>query len=190
MKKWSKFAAILAVGAFLFTACEKDVVLNVPADATIDLGDTFDPMTGVTVEGAKLADVVVSSNPTFSNVKVDRYTFTYTVEGETATRNVFVQADKLAKTYQVTDVDDDGTSYTPYPVTVTRGTEFNQLRFNELWFDNVIVNGTVNGDVITIPTQTFGGTAVSGTGTYDGTTQKILSITYIIGGQGGTSTFN
>jgi len=189
MKNWLKFAAALMIGAFVFTACETEVTLTVPGDATIDLGDSFDPMEGVSVSGAKLDDVLVLENPQFSNVLVDHYVFSYSVEGETAQRNVYVQADKLARTYQVTDVDDDGTQYAPYPVIVTRGPEFNQLRFNELYFDNIIVNAVINGPVITIPQQTHQGVSIQGTGTYNGETQRILTINYTIDGVTGTSTF-
>lgn len=191
MKKLLKFTAALVIGAFVFTACQTDVTLTVPTtDATIDLGDDFDPKAGVTVDGAKLEDVQVLWNPAWNNELVDHYVASYSIEGETAQRNVYVRADKLAKTYQVTDVDEDGTQYTPYPVIVTRGTEFNELRFNELYFDDVIVNGVINGSVLTIPQQTFQGVSIQGTGTYDGATQKILTINYTIDGVAGTSTFD
>ncbi|MFN2394661.1 MAG: hypothetical protein ABR597_03135 [Bacteroidales bacterium] len=190
MKNWLKFTMVLAIGAFIFTACETDVTLTVPTtDVTIDLGDEFDPMDGVTVDGADIGDVQVLWNPAWSNVLVDYYVASYSVEGQTAQRDVYVQADKLAKTYQVSDEDNDGTQYNPYPVTVTRGPEFNELRFNELYFDNVIVNGVVNGSVLTIPQQTLEGVSIEGTGTYDGVAQKILTIDYIIDGVPGTSTF-
>lgn len=190
MKNWLKFTAALVIGAFIFTACETEVTLTVPGDATIDLGDDFDPKQGVTVDGAKLEDVQVLWNPAWNNELVDHYVASYSIEGETAQRNVYVRADKLTKTYQVTDVDDDGTQYTPYPVTVTRGTEFNELRFNELYFDDAIINAVINGSVITIPQQTFQGVSIQGTGTYDGAAHKILTINYIIDGVPGTSTFD
>ena len=191
MKNLLKFTVALVISAFIFTACETEVTLTVPtSDVTIDLGDDFDELDGVTVDGADIEDVQVLWNPAWNNELVDLYVASYSVEGETAQRNVYVRADKLAKTYQVTDVDDDGTQYTPYPVIVTRGTEFNELRFNELFFDDVIVNGVVNGSVITIPQQTFQGVSIQGTGTYDGAAQKILTIDYIIDGIAGTSTFD
>ncbi len=191
MKNWLKFTMTLVIGAFIFTACETEVTLTVPTtDVTIDLGDEFDPLNGVTVDGADIEDVQVLWNPAWSNVLVDHYVASYSVEGQTGQRNVYVQADKLAKTYQVTDVDNDGTQYTPYPVSVTRGPEFNELRFNELYFENIIVLGVINGPVLTIPQQTLQGVSIEGTGTYDGEAQKILTIDYIIDGVPGTSTFD
>lgn len=195
MKKLMKFSAALMFGALIFTACTpSETTLTVPADATIDLGDTFDPMTGVTVDGGDIDDVTVTWNPTFNANVVDKYVITYTISGESKTRNLFVRADKLAKSYSVTDVDSDGTTYNPYPVTVTRGTEYNELRFNELWYNDIIINGTISGTTLTIPSQTFtiegSQVVVSGTGTYDGANLKISTISYNLGGTTGTSTFN
>lgn len=195
MKKWLKFAAVIMVGALIFTACEKDVTLSVPGEAVIDLGDEFDPLAGVTVDGAKVEDVQVLWNPAWSNVLVNHYVATYQIEGETAQRDVYVRADKLARSYAVTEVDNAGT-YGPYPVIVTTGNAFNELRFNELFFDDIIVNATIDGEAMTIPTQSFfgGDVIINGTGTYNGSTQRVLSIDYTIDYFGedivGTATFN
>ncbi len=179
MKKWLKFAAVIMVGALIFTACEKDVTLSVPGEAVIDLGDEFDPLAGVTVDGAKVEDVQVLWNPAWSNVLVNHYVATYQIEGETAQRDVYVRADKLARNYAVTELDNTG-SFGPYPVVVTRGTEFNELRFNELFFDDIIVNAVIDGAAMTIPTQSFfsGNVTVNGTGSYNGDTQRVTSINY------------
>jgi len=194
MKNWLKFTAALVIGAFIFTACETEVTLTVPGDATIDLGDEFDPKEGVSVSGAKLDDVLVLENPQFSNVLVDHYVFSYSVEGETAQRNVYVRADKLTGSYGVTEVDNTGT-FGPYPLTVTRGPEFNEIRFNELFFDDIIVNAVINGAAITIPAQNYFGNTVTiqATGSYDGAGHKILQLDYtlLIDGEEvvGTATF-
>jgi len=181
MKNWLKFTAALIIGAFIFTACETEVTLTVPGDATIDLGDDFDPKAGVTVDGAKLEDVQVLWNPAWNNELVDLYVASYSVEGETAQRNVYVRADKLTGNYAVTEVDNTGT-FGPYPMNVTRGTEFNELRFNELFFDDIIVNGVINGAVITIPSQNFfsNNVTIQATGSYDGAGHKILELDYTI----------
>ncbi len=199
MKKLMKFAALLIVGAMVFTACEKDVVLNVPGDATIDLGDEFDALEGVSVDGANVEDVDVLWDPAWNEFEVNHYIASYEIEGETAQRNVYVQADKLGGNYAVTDEDDDGTTYNPYPVIVARGEEYNELRFNELFFNDIIVDAIVDGSVITIPQEGHivegENVSIQGTGTYDGENQKILTIDYEIGYPGedvitGTSTFN
>lgn len=191
MKNLMRFSAALMFGALIFTACTpSETTLTVPADATIDLGDDFDPMTGVTVDGGDIDDVTATWNPQFNKNLVDKYVITYAISGESKTRNLFVRADKLAKTYTVTDLDNNGTTYTPYPVSVSRGTEYNELNFNELWFDDVVIHGTITGNVLTIPSQTVSGVVVSGTGTYNGETQKILTITYNVDGTAGTSTFS
>jgi hypothetical protein len=195
-RNWLKFTAALFIGAMIFTSCDKEVTLTAPPDATIDLGDAFDEKAGLIVDGAKVEDVNVLWNPTFNNELVDHYVFTYTVEGVSDTRNVYVRADKLAKIYAVVDQVDGGDTYN-YPVTVSRGTEFNELRFNELFYPDIIVNGVVNGSVITIPAQNFYGGEVNiqGTGTYDGAAQKILQVTYTLKETGfsdltGTVTFD
>ncbi len=185
MKNWMKFAAVLLFSAFVFTSCQEDeVILSVPGDATIDLGTDFDPMAEVSVDGADIEDVVWTAVPAWNANEVNHYVFTYAVADQSVDRNVYVQVDELLGTYQVIDQDDDGTTYSPYPVIVTKGAEYNSLRFNELWYAGVIVNGEVNGSVITIPSQTVNavdGTAtVSGTGTYDGATGEILTINYNI----------
>jgi hypothetical protein len=195
-KNWLKLTAALFVGALIFTACETEVTLTAPPDATIDLGDNFDEKAGLIVDGANAEDVLVLWNPAFNNELVDHYVGTYTVEGVSDTRNVYVRADKLAKTYAVVDQVDGGDTYN-YPVIVSKGTEFNELRFNELFYDDIIVDGIVNGNVITIPSQNFYGGEVNiqGTGTYDGAAQKILQVTYTLKETGfpnltGTVTFN
>ncbi len=181
MKNWLKFTAALVIGAFIFTACETEVTLTVPGDATIDLGDDFDPKAGVTVDGAKLEDVNVFWNPAWNNELVDLYVASYSVEGETDQRNVYVRADKLTGSYGVTEVDNTGT-FGPYPLTVTRGPEYNEIRFNELFFDDIIVNAIINGAVITIPAQNYFGNTVTiqATGSYDGAGHKILKLDYTL----------
>jgi len=182
----------------LFTACEEDVTLDVPGAATIDLGEEFDPLDGVEVSGADLEDVDVLENPAFDNEVVNHYVFTYTVNGESATRDVYVQVDELTGTYQVTDEGDDGTTYGPYPVNVSKGNEYNELRFNEWLYDDIIVNANVIGEEIDIPEQNFivdgADITISGTGNYDGEAGVILELHYKDDWEGevleGTSTFD
>lgn len=182
------------LGAFIFTACETEVTLTVPGDATIDLGDDFDPKAGVTVDGAKLEDVNVLWNPAWNNELVDHYIASYTVEGESDQRNVYVRADKLTGNYAATEVDNTGT-FGPYPINVVRGPEFNEIRFNELFFDDIIINAVINGSVITIPAQNYfnNNVTIQATGSYDGAAHKILQLNYTMNYFGdeivGTATF-
>ncbi len=190
MKDLIKLLSIIMVGTFVFTACEKDVVLTVPGDATIDLGEEFDPMDGVKVDGADLDDVTVSWNPKFDNTLVNHYVATYSVNGESAQRNVYVRADKLAGTYVVNDVEPDWESG-EYTVTVVAVGEYNELRFDKWLYEEIsLITGVVNGDVITIPSQDFVvegfDVNVQGTGTYDGEAQKILQIEYTLEENGET----
>ncbi len=192
-----KFAAALVIGAFVFTACEDDdVILSAPADTTLDLGAEFNPMDGVSVDGMDIEDVTWNAVPEWNIYEVNHYVFTYTAGDQVADRNVFIQVDELLGIYEVTDEDDDGTSYEPYLVTVSKGSEYNTLRFSELFYPDIFINAEVNGGFITIPEQTFFDNTVTieGTGSYDGETRKILVINYNIVDNGetfvGTSTFD
>lgn len=196
MKNWLKFAAVLTLGAFLFTACSDDddddveIFLNVPADATLNLGADFDPMEGVSVQGTSIDNVEWVVNPEWNKHLVNHYVFTYVAGDKNAERNVYIQVDNLLGTYVVSDEDADGTTYTPYSVTVTKGNAYNKLRFNDLYYPDFIVNANVIGSVIEIPEQTHQNVTVEGTGTYDGENGVILTIDYIIDGVEGTSTFD
>jgi hypothetical protein len=183
MKKILTYTLTIFTVTLFFIACTDDnIVLNVPADATLNLGTEFDPMAGVTVDGAQLNDVAWLVNPAWNPNQVNHYVFTYTVEDVSEQRNVYVQVDNLLRTYQVTDRDQNGGAWGPYPVQVTKGPEFNTLRFNELYYDDIIVNATVEGPVITIPQQQFFNNQVTieGTGEYNGETGRITSINYTI----------
>jgi hypothetical protein len=185
MKKLINLSLLILAVTIVFNSCsgDDDVVLNVPGDVTLNLGaTTFDPMEGVTVSGARLNDVVWNAAPAWDPHKVNHYVFTYSVGGATEDRNVYIQVDNLVRTYQVTDRETGGGSFGPYPVQVTKGPEYNTLRFNELYYDDIVVNATVQGEVITIPEQQFFGNQVriSGTGTYDGEAARIRTINYTI----------
>ncbi len=199
MKNWLKFTAALVIGAFIFTACndeDPEIILTVPADATLDLGAEFDPMAGVTVDGTDISNVSWNAVPDWNIYEVNHYVFTYTAGDEMVDRNVYIQVDELLGIYEVTDEDDDGTTYAPYPVTVSKGAEFNTLRFNELYYPDILVNAEVNGSIITIPEQNYFDNTVTiqGTGSYNGETKEILIINYTIVDNGdtfvGTSTFD
>jgi hypothetical protein len=181
----NRFPYAIALFAFItfFASCsDDDVTLSVPGDVTLNLGADFDPMAGVEVDGARVADVVWTVTPVWNPYHVNHYVFTYTVEETTEERNVYVQVDNLLRTYQVTDEDENGTAWGPYPVQVTKGPAFNSLRLNELFYDDIIVNATVDGPVITIPQQRFFNNQVTieGTGEYDGEAGRITQITYTI----------
>ncbi len=194
MKAILKLFAVITVGAFLFTACEQDVTLSVPGDTTIDLGEDFDPKEGVDVSGADLEDVTVLWNPEFDNTVVNHYVASYTVNGETATRNIYVSADELAGSYVVVDEEDDWSS-DEYTVNVVSIGEYNELRFDQWLYEDIsLIEGRVEGEEVIIPNQeVYDDLFVEGTGTYDGAEQKILTIDYKIEDEGtvyeGTSTF-
>lgn len=186
MKNCLKFTAALLIGTFIFTACESEVTLTVPADITIQLGDNFDSMEGVKVDGAKLEDVVVLENPQFSNVHVNHYVFSYSVDGETAQRNVYVSSSLLAGSYSISDAIDSGGTET-YVMTVTQSSqEFNRLIISNFlgYGQNYQGQAIVEGASVTIPkftpTNWDPAESIEATGTYDGAAKKLLTLSYTI----------
>ena len=183
-KNWLKFAAALTIGAFIFTACESEVTLTAPADATIDLGEEFDEKAGLIVDGADVEDVSVLWNPAFNNELVDHYVGTYTVDGVSDQRNVYVRSNLLAGPYSVLDAVDGGGNLN-YNVTVTQSSqEFNRLLIDGFGDFNIQVYATINGSAITVPLQTptnwTGAESVQATGSYNGETKTLQSFTYTI----------
>ncbi len=188
MKKLFGIFAIAAISAVMFTSCEtEDPIITLVGDATIafDLGEDFtDP--GVTVENGKAEDVVVTFSPEYNKDKVDEYTATYTLGNATATRAVWVKSNLLAGTYGVSDAI-DGFGTIEYEVTVAqKAGEYNVIRITGFNDFNIVVEATINGDVITIPSQTpsnwnaGAGELVQGTGTYDGENKNLINFTYTI----------
>jgi hypothetical protein len=183
-RNWLKFTAALFIGAMIFTSCETEVTLTAPPDATIDLGETFDEKAGLIVDGAKVEDVNVLWNPAFNNELVDHYVFTYSVEGVSDTRNVYVRSNLLAGPYAVSDAVAGGPTLN-YNVTVTQSTqEFNRILIDGFNDFNIQVYATINGNAITIPVQTptnwTAAENVQGTGTYDGANKRLTSFTYTV----------
>lgn len=181
-----KFTITLLIGAtiFGFSGCQPEITVTAPPDATIDLGESFDPMAGLIVEGAKEEDVVLLWNPTFNNNLVNEYVATYVVEGVSDQRSVFVRSNLLAGPYRVSDVVTGGGTFT-YDVTVTQsGTAFNRILINGFADFDITVHADIVGNVITIPLQTptnwTATESVQGTGTYDGVNRRLTSFTYTI----------
>ncbi len=185
MKNWLKITAALVIGAFIFTACETEVTLSVPGDTTINLGDNFDPKDGVSVDGANLDDVQVLWNPAWNNELVDHYVASYSVDGETAQRNVYVSSSLLAGSYAVVD-EIDGDETITYNMTVNQSTEeFNKLLIpNFLGFENLQGQAIVEGTTVTVPRFTPSGwdptESIEATGTYNGATKRLLTFSYTI----------
>lgn len=185
MKNWLKITAALVIGAFIFTACETEVTLSVPGDTTINLGDNFDPKDGVSVDGADLEDVLVLWNPAWNNELVNHYVATYSVDGETAQRNVYVSSALLAGIYAVVD-EIDGDETITYNMTVAQSTEeFNKLLIsNFLGFPSLQGQAIVEGTTVTVPKFTPPGwepaESIEATGTYNGATKRLLTFSYTI----------
>lgn len=154
-------------------------LFQIPEDEVIDLGDDFDPWEGVVVQGADISDIQLTTLPEFSNSKVNSYEFIYTLNDLQLARIVKVSAIPLAGTYTVEDTDDDGTSYSPYTIQVTPGNTFDRLELNGWIFSDINVIAEVSGDHIHIPEQQFPDQlTISGSGTYCGAQQNILTINY------------
>jgi hypothetical protein len=188
MKKLFRIFAFVAISAFIFTSCEtEDAVITLVGDAVIafDLGEEFvDP--GVTVENGKVDDVTVTFSPQYDKFKVDEYVATYTLGNASAQRTVWVRSNDLAGTYSVSDAI-DGVGTLTYEVTVAqKAAEYNVLRITGFNDFNIVVEATINGNVITIPSQTpsnwnaAAGELVMGSGTYNGETEALVNFTYTI----------
>lgn len=205
MKKQILSVALLlaAVGMIFLSSCKKDdttaptITLLGDAAMTVQLGDVFtDP--GFTADddedGDITANVVVTNLPNTSQVNI--YEVTYTVEDEagntaSATRTVTVPSNRLAGTYQVTDIVTGGSAPGTYNYTATvtqSGVEYNKLIINNFggYGSPVNVNVTVSGANINIAAQTPAGLptvsmgSISGNGAYTvlGTIGKITTINY------------
>jgi hypothetical protein len=203
MKKqiFTTLSIAFIASSLVFTSCKKDD-LDAPtltllgADATIDLGDTYVDA-GATANDANDGNITTSitKTGTVDATKVGTYTLTYAVSdkaGNAATevkRTVKVKSDKLAGVYNVSDVVTGSTptsgngTYT-YSVTVSQSsTDYNKIILaGFMGIASASATATINGSVITVASQAVNGanpaTSVSGTGTYDGVTKKILSFQY------------
>lgn len=185
MKNLLKIIATLVVGLLVFTACEDDSTLNVPASTEIDLGEEFNPLDGVTVDDGDLEDVDYTWTDSLDNTIVGEYVITYDLNGTTMSRSVFVTAAALAGTYVVVD-EQPGFTSDEYDVNVIKANAYNELRLSGWLYTEYdgLLNAVVDGEVITIPSQdiTAEGSNINiqGTGSYNGATQKIIEIEYTI----------
>lgn len=193
----------LAALAFTFgvvlTSCTTDdttapvITLKGTATVTLDLGDTYTDA-GATANDDKDGDLttsIVTTNPVNTS-QVGTYTVKYNVTdaaGNAATevtRTVYVQSDKLAGAYNVVDVVTGSYPGTyNYSVTITQSsTDYNKILISNFggYGTAVTVYATINGSTITIPSQTPSGMTdsgtISGTGTYNGTSFAVTSMTY------------
>ncbi|HRY33478.1 MAG TPA: DUF5011 domain-containing protein [Bacteroidales bacterium] len=203
MKKSFVLVLVLAIasGLVFFSGCKKDdttapvITLIGGATVYIDLGQAWvDP--GFTAEddedGDITAQVVVTG--TVDNKVVNEYMITYTVADDagnetTIERKVYVRAELLKGTYDVTDVVTGANAGTyTYTVTIDPSSDYNKLLFKNFggFGATVTVSITISGTNVTIPSQSppgmppgFEGT-ITGFGTYDGNTKEIKNITYTV----------
>lgn len=189
MKNWIKFSSALLMVLVLFTACQDDAepeITVMPEDVTLQLGEEWDYMTGVSVENFELNDVVVSQAPTFNKHLVDHYAFTYAAGTATADRNVYVSSAALAGTYSVSDLEDGATSPFTYNLTVLQHvTDFNRLVIQGFaGFSNVTAEAVINGAFLMVneftPAAWSAGESISATGSYNGETKALVSLDIII----------
>lgn len=200
--------AIAIATASVFTSCKKDdttppeLALNGDAEISINLGDTYNDA-GVTATDDRDKDIQsrVVTTGTVDNTKCGTYIITYNVSDEAGNpatevkRTVKVKSDKLAGTYNVSDVvtganPPSGNGTYTYVVTVTQSTsEYNKILISNFggFGTGVSVYAYVEGSNITIPSQALSGdpqfsgsgaSNISGTGTYNGGQFKITSINY------------
>jgi hypothetical protein len=190
---------LLIGGSMVFTSCkdEEAPVITLKGDSVqvVNLTEAADP--GATANDDKDGDVSSAITSTYLTAveknNVGTYTATYTSSDEsgnttTKDRTVKVKGDYLAGSYNVNDVVTGSTSgsgtYT-YTVTASASADtYNKLTLSDFGGFNATVYCTVEGTVVTIPSQNFSGvgvpagTTISGTGTYDGAAKKFLTINY------------
>ena len=201
-------AIALFSGALLFSGCGKDdvtapsITLTGSNSITVGLGDTYTDL-GATANDDTDGDITTSITKTgdVNTTQVGTYTITYSVSdaaGNAATevtRTVKVTSDKLAGGYDVSDVT---TGTNPGTYTYTVAVSQSSTDYNKIYISNfggfgasVSVYATVNGSVITIPSQSPSGMVVSGTisgsGQYtnSGSIFKITNVTYSAAYTGG-----
>lgn len=194
---------LVLAGITLVSGCKKEdenapaISLNGLSEITIDLGETFnDP--GASANDEEDGDLTksVTVTGTVDNQKVGTYTLKYNVSDEAGnpatevTRTVKVRSNKLAGSYKVTDVvtGSSANGTYNYDVDITQSsTDYNKILIGNFGgFSVGKVSATVEGNSITIPSQSVTATAgsgtvtvtLSGTGTYDGATFKVLTLSY------------
>lgn len=201
----SASALTFAIGSVLLTGCAKEdlvaptITLTGDDEVTLNLGETYTDA-GVTASDDEDGDVTsqVSVTGSVNTDEVGEYIIHYNVSdaaGNNATevtRTVKVKSDLLAGAYSVSDV---VTGCTPssnngtyaYNVTISQSsTDFNKILISNFGGlgSSVSIYATINGSVITIPSQPATGanptTNVSGTGTYvkAGSIFKVTTLNY------------
>ncbi|MCX7697012.1 MAG: DUF5011 domain-containing protein [Bacteroidales bacterium] len=164
-KKMLKLSAILVAGLMILaSSCKDDTVppvitLTGESEVFLNLGDTWqDP--GATAEDDNDGNLTsqITTTGTVNTNKVGEYTITYTVSDEagntaTATRKVYVKADRLAGTYQVNgSITGPGQGNYQWTENVQASSvDYNKLIFSNFsGFANLNVNGIVSGDNISL----------------------------------------
>lgn len=212
MKKQILSIALMAFLAtsVVLTGCKKDeeeptITLTGGATQSFDLAEATDP--GATVTDNKDEGLTATSD--FATVvkknEVNTYTVTYTAEDEagnkgTATKTIKVKSDKLAGSYDCTDIVSGATNPANngtwgYSMSITQSsTDYNKILLANFggFGTSVSAFATVAGTSITIPAQALsvpglGTVNISGTGQYDGANKKVTSINYTSDGFGNGS---
>jgi hypothetical protein len=195
--------ALLVGGSLLLTSCKKDEtapVISLKGDSVqvVQLTEAADP--GATANDEKDGDISVINSDYSTAVnknQVGTYTVKYTASDEAAneatkSRTVKVKAAYLAGNYSVSEL-----GINPYNVEVKEDISiYNKLSITTFGaFTNAVVSCEVSGSTITIPSQTVTsidlptGSTISGSGSYDGASKKISTITYTVTYQGGSDTY-
>jgi len=191
-----------AIGLMTFTSCKKDDTTS--PDITLTGGTLYLNLATTYVEpgftanddedGDITVDVAVTSD--VNTTQVGMYTVTYTVADKagnetTVTRDVYVKTAKLAGNYSVIDtVTGANAQIYAYDVTVDSSAAV------DVWWKTiiihnfggygtpVIVKASIDGGVITIPSQVPSGMpagyegTISGSGTYDGANKVLKTFNY------------
>ena len=179
---------VLFTGSVFLNGCKKDdttaPVITISSDnpSTVILGGTYSDA-GATATDAEDGTVTVSSSGTVDTHTAGTYTITYSASdkagnNQTASRTVYVTIERSNYIMSFNADDSCTTNVTIGAFTwsgaIAAGGAANAIVFSGFSGTGASCTATVNGSVITIPSQTVGAfTNVNGNGTMNSTGTKI-----------------
>ena len=192
MKK--NFALILtllfASSTLFYTGCKKDDEDTVPPVVTLNGNNPEYVQVGKTYTdaGATASDNIdgtlsAIASGTVNTNTVGTYTITYTAtdaDGNVGTAARSVHVVNFDGTYSVNEqCNVSGGNTGTSTVNASNATANNGMTISNFGLDGTsVVSATFSGNKLTIPSQTFGNTTYSGTGTISGTSALVFNVTY------------
>jgi hypothetical protein len=180
---------LMAFITILFSCEAEDPLFILLGEKTIaiDLGEEFiDP--GFEIDNGKADDVVITFSPEYNKHKIDEYIINYAIGNVSTSRTLWVKSDLLSGIYNVQDQVDEGESKQYETIVEQKDNTYNSIRLINFggFEDNlkIVVVAIINGEHVVInrqsPANWHPQEFVEGTGTYNGETKELISITYTI----------